>query len=460
MKPLLNKDFLKILSTANFGLKTSGCMATPGFSLKIRPPRERLLRPLYGSDGGKYSYLYLRMKVITRTIWILSVVSLLADVASEMLYPVVPLYLQQIGFSVALIGLLEGIAEFTAGLSKGYFGKRSDETGLRLPFIKFGYLLSAVSKSMMGLLSMKLWVFFARTADRLGKGVRTAARDALLSQESTKETKGRVFGFHRSMDTIGATIGPILALVYLYFFPGDFTTLFLLAFIPGLLSVLLIFLLKEKKLPASTLGKGGFFSFFKYWTVAPAEYKKLVTGLLLFTAFNSSDFFLLLKTKEAIGAEPVQINGLRFTSDTITILAYIFYNLVYAAASYPAGSLSDRFGMKKVFLTGLFLFAFVYGGFALDPSVPAIFILFFFYGIFSAATEGVAKAWITNISHNAHTATAVGLYTSMQSICALLASIVAGLLWNFTGSFLVFALTSLVTMISFTWLLLTVKQGR
>ncbi|MBD0295118.1 MAG: MFS transporter, partial [Flavisolibacter sp.] len=187
------------------------------------------------------------MKSINRTVWVLSVVSLFADVASEMLYPIIPVYLQKIGFSVFLMGALEGLANFTSGISKGYFGKRSDETGLRLPFIKWGYFLSALSKPMMGLFTWPLWIFFARTTDRLGKGIRTAARDALLSQNATPETKGKVFGFHRSFDTLGATIGPIAALVFLSFYPEQYATLFYLAFLPGLLSVALVFLVKEKR---------------------------------------------------------------------------------------------------------------------------------------------------------------------------------------------------------------------
>src|SRR3954464_11178614 len=142
------------------------------------------------------------MRVLNRTVWILSLVSLFADIASEMLYPVIPVYLKEIGFSVLLIGILEGVANFTSGLSKGYFGKMSDEKGLRLPFVKTGYLLSAISKPMMAFFIYPLWIFFARTIDRLGKGLRTAARDALLSQNATPETKARVFGFHRAMDTL------------------------------------------------------------------------------------------------------------------------------------------------------------------------------------------------------------------------------------------------------------------
>src|SRR6187549_3431387 len=189
------------------------------------------------------------MRIITRTVLILSLVSLFADIASEMLYPVIPVYLKEIGFSVMWIGILEGFVNFTAGISKGYFGKLSDEKGLRLPFVKLGYFLSAISKPLIGLFVAKFWIFFVRTLDRLGKGVRTAARDALLSQEATKETKARVFGFHRGMDTAGATIGPALALLFLFFYPGQYRTIFFIAFVPGLVSVALMFLLKEKKQP-------------------------------------------------------------------------------------------------------------------------------------------------------------------------------------------------------------------
>ena len=387
------------------------------------------------------------MRIINRTVVILSVVSLFADIASEMIYPVVPVYLKEIGFSVLLIGILEGVAEFTSGISKGYFGKLSDEKGVRLPFIKAGYFFSAISKPMMAILVYPLWIFFARTIDRFGKGLRTAARDALLSQQSTKETKASVFGFHRAMDTVGAAIGPIIALVFLYFFPKKYSSLFYFAFIPGIIAVLLIFLLKEKKEPASTLEKGNFFSFLKYWKVASVEYKKLVVGLLLFALFNSSDVFLLLITKEVTG------------SDTTTIAAYIFYNLVYAAASFPLGKLADKFGIKNIFIIGLIMFAIVYGGFAFHPSVVVIFILFFIYGIYAAATEGIVKAWITNIAHDTNTATAVGFYTSCQSICSLLASIIAGFIWSQLGSSFTFGATAFIAFSVIIYFLLSFRKN-
>ena len=400
------------------------------------------------------------MRIITRTVLILSIVSLFADIASEMLYPIIPVYLKEIGFSIFWIGLLEGVVNFTAGISKGYFGKLSDEKGLRLPFVKLGYLLSALSKPLIGFFVTPIWIFFVRTLDRLGKGIRVAAKDALLSKEATKATKARVFGFNKSLDTAGATIGPAIALVFLLFYPGQYKTLFLLAFIPGIISVLFLFLLKEKKNPDSTLEKGNFFSFFKYWTIATPEYKNLVGGLLVFALFNSSDVFLLLKTKEVIGDQTVTMFGATFNSDTITIAAYVFYNLIFALSSYPLGILADRLGYKKVFVGGLALFAVVYAGFAFDLSIAGIFALFFIYGIYAAATDGVTKAWITNIAHNKNTATAVGFYTSCQSVCAFLASTIAGTVWTFMGSTFTFITTAAITSAVLVFFLFRAHPGK
>lgn len=399
------------------------------------------------------------MRIITRTVLILSVVSLFADIASELLYPIIPVYLDSIGFSALSIGILEGIANFTAGISKGYFGKLSDEKGLRLPFVKLGYLLSAISKPIMVMLTSPFLVFIARTSDRLGKGIRTAARDALLSQQTTPENKGRVFGFHRSMDTVGATIGPALALLFLFFYPRQYTTIFYFAFIPGIISVLLIFLLKERKQPVSTFRDGHIFSYFRYWKIASPEYRKVVVGLLLFALFNSSDFFLLLKAKEAIGDEKIILMGITFNGVTISVAAYVFYNLIYALFSYPLGILADKAGFKNVILFGMLLFAIVYAGFAFNPSVPVIFALFFIYGLYAAATEGVIKAWITNMAHKDNTATAIGFYTSFESFCALFSSIIAGALWSGLGSFYTFASASLITIIVIIYFLFRIRRN-
>ncbi len=397
------------------------------------------------------------MRIITRTVFILSLVSLLADIASEMLYPVMPVYLQHIGFSVLWIGILEGVVNFVAGISKGYFGKKSDELGTRLPFVRLGYMLSTISKPLIAVFTYPIWIFFVRTIDRLGKGVRTAARDALLSEQATPATKARVFGFHRAMDTTGAAIGPILALIFLILYPGNYKTLFYLAFIPGLLSVALIFFLKEKKASPSTLPKGNFFSFFKYWKIAHPQYRKIVAGFLLFELFNSSDIFLLLITKQTIGDSVIQIAGISFNADAITIGAYILYNLVYAIFSYPLGALADRFNFKKIILAGLLLYIIVYAGFAFNAGLITIFILFVVYGIYAAATEGVTKAWISNLAMGKNTATAIGFYTSCQSISSLLASIIAGAIWMYFGSAAAFLATAIVAAIVFIYFLFAVR---
>jgi MFS family permease len=376
------------------------------------------------------------LKIITRTVWILSVVSLFTDIASEMLYPVMPVYLKEIGFSILLIGILEGVAEATAGLSKSYFGKLSDASGKRLPFVRLGYLLSAISKPMMAVFIYPLWIFLARTTDRLGKGIRTGARDALLSDEATPETKGRVFGFHRAMDTLGAVIGPASALLFLYIYPGQYKTLFFIAFIPSIVAISFTYFIKQHKISQSkiSLRSASLFSFVHYWRKSSAAYKKLVIGLLAFTLINSSDVFLLLKVKEA---------GL---NDTWVIGVYIFYNFIYALAAYPLGRLSDWIGFKKTILIGFVLFATVYTGMAIVNDLYAFYGLFFLYGLYAAATESVAKAWISNIADKNDTATAIGTYTGFQSVFTMIASSLAGWIWLIFGSSATFLVSAVVAV--------------
>jgi MFS family permease len=383
-------------------------------------------------------------KGISKTVWVLSIISLCTDAASEMLYPVMPVYLKSIGFSIVFIGLLEGIAEAVAGLSKGYFGKLSDVSGKRVPFVQLGYTLSALSKPMLAFFINPIWVFFSRTTDRLGKGIRTGARDALLSDEATSKTKGKIFGFHRSMDTLGAVIGPAIALIYLYFNPSQYKNLFLLAFIPGLLAILSTLFLKQKNNPApKEKQKVSFFSFLNYWKQSDIRYRKLVIGLLVFALFNSSDVFLLLKVKEA---------GI---NDTYVIGIYIFYNLIYSLSAFPMGLLADKLGMKKIFITGLIIFSIVYAGMGITTELWWFVILFLLYGIYAAATEGIAKAWISNISDKKDTATAIGTYTGFQSICSLFASSFTGLIWYQWGSTTAFIGTAVVTFLVIVYFLLS-----
>lgn len=388
---------------------------------------------------GIQSIIHSMKTLLTRTVWLLGLVSLFTDMASEMLYPIMPLYLESIGFSVLGIGILEGIAEATAGLSKGYFGKLSDYRARKAPFVQLGYLLSALSKPLMAVWTAPLWVLGARTTDRLGKGIRTGARDALLAAEATSATRARIFGFHRGMDTLGAAIGPMLALFFLWAYPENYRTLFVLALFPGLLAVGFTLLLKE---PAEALpvrreegrGSPGFFAFLKYVPESSPAYRRLLWGLLAFALVNSSDLFLLLLLK---------YKGI---SDSVLIGFYIFYNLVYALAAYPAGGLADRWGLKPAFVSGLLLFAVVYGGMALADNWWHFGLLFLLYGLYAALTEGVAKAWISNLSKAEERATAIGTYEGLRSVATLLASSLAGLVWYQFSPAMLFGVTALLVL--------------
>ena len=389
--------------------------------------------------------------LLTRTVWLLGLVSLFTDMASEMLYPIMPLYLESIGFTVMGIGILEGIAEATAGLSKGYFGKLSDYRARKVPFIQLGYLLSALSKPLMALWTAPIWVLGARTTDRLGKGIRTGARDALLAAEATPGTRARIFGFHRGMDTLGAAIGPLLALLFLWRYPEHYRALFLLALFPGLAAVGFTLLLRERSSAETSRAQGkgeppGFFSFLRYIPESSLGYRRLLWGLLAFALVNSSDLFLLLMLKS------------RGISDSMLIGFYIFYNLVYALAAFPAGSLADRWGVKPAFITGLLIFAAVYGGMALAGDWWQFGFLFLLYGLYAALTEGVAKAWIANLAPAGERATAIGAYEGLRSVATLLASSVAGLVWYQFSPAVLFGGTAVLVLaivLYFRWKVLT-----
>lgn len=391
------------------------------------------------------------MKKFSRVIWILSLVSLFNDCASEMLIPVMPFYLKSIGFTVLFIGILEGFAGLTASFSTGYFGKLSDISGKRTVFVKSGYTLSALSKPLILLFINPLWVFFIRTLDRLGKGLRTGARDAILSEESETKDRAKVFGFNRSMDTLGAAIGPSFALLFLYFNPGRYTTLFIFSFFPGIIAVILTLFLKDKKYnnPVDIRIKPtrvSFFSQLSFINESNPEYKRLLTGLLLFALFNSSDVFLILKLKESkIG-------------DTIIIGIYIFYNLVYAFTSYPAGIIADKIGIKNIFLLGIFLFSLVYLGMAMHFPVYVYLLLFLIYGLYYSCTEGIAKAWLSLVCKKKDIATAIGVYSGFQGICAFIASTLTGFVWADLGSTFAFIITSCVALVSGVYLLLMTKR--
>lgn len=377
---------------------------------------------------------------ISRKVLILSLVSLFTDIASEMLYPVLPLYFKSIGFSIAFIGILEGIAEGLAGLSKGYFGQLSDYTGKRIVFIRLGYGLSALSKPMMALFSWPWWLFLTRTADRIGKGLRTGARDAVLAEESTPQTKGAVFGFHRAMDTTGAFIGPALAVVYLWYFPSEYGMLFVFAAIPGVIALFFTFRIKESNTPPNHLKKPGFLSYLKFRKSASTSYRRASSIFILFALFNSSDVFLLLRFKDA-GAPDLLLLGV-----------YILYNFMFAAFAYPFGRLADKLGLRTLLILGLFTFAIVYVGFALAHEQWMFIVLFLFYGLYAAATEGLAKAYISKFSSKEKLGTALGSFAALQSVATMIAGGITGWIWYTYNAEIALIISSMGALCAALWL--------
>ncbi len=384
-----------------------------------------------------------KAKTFSKTVIILSLVSFFNDTASEILYPIMPLYLSSIGFTALYIGILEGIAEAVAGISKGYFGKLSDLKGKRLPFVTAGYALSSISKPLFALFANQVWVLSVRTLERLGKGLRTAPRDALLSENSAPENRGKVFGLHRAMDTLGAVIGPLLALLYLHYYPEDYKTMFLLAFFPSAVAVLLTLFVRDKGRKADT-GKYSlrhYFSFFNYWKEAGKHYRLLAAGLFAFALINSSDMFLLLMVKN-LGY-----------SDSEVIKAYVFFNLIYALTSLPAGALADKIGFRKSMLAGFLIFAAAYAMIAVASGKAMVYGAFVLYGIFPSLTEGVSKAWISNITVKEKLGTAIGFFTGVGSIFTLLSSIIAGYIWSIWGPEVMFAFASAGAVVVFLYFL-------
>ncbi|MBT9543840.1 MAG: MFS transporter [Candidatus Sericytochromatia bacterium] len=383
------------------------------------------------------------MITYSRVIWLLALVSLLTDISSEMLYPVMPFYLKQIGFSMLVIGCLEGLAEALAGLSKGYFGQVSDLTGKRVSFIRGGYLLSALAKPLLAVSPWIFWVFGARLLDRLGKGLRTAPRDALLSSQATPQTQGQVFGLHRGMDTLGAVIGPVFALGFLLLWPGLYQGLFLLAFIPASLGVSLTFLLKDsphRSLASQTKQVIPFWGYFSYWEKATPGYRRLVAPMLFFGLMNASDAFLLLRAQQLGWSE----NGV--------IALYIGYNLLYALAALPVGHLADQLGMRRLLQVGLLLFSAVYAGFAWNQQKEILWLLFAVYAIYAACNESLVKAWISKITPEHERGTALGFYVSLSSLMALLASVLAGVLWQMLSPVWPFAISASGALLVWVWM--------
>ena len=350
-------------------------------------------------------------------------VSFFMDVASEMVYPVVPLFLTAVlGAPVAVLGAIEGIAEVIVSIMKGVSGWHCDKLGRRVPYIRWGYGLGAISKPFMAMAFSWPMILLARAVDRTGKGLRTTARDALIADAVDASRGGQAFGFHRMMDTAGAMIGVLLATMLLFLLPGHYRTIFLIATVPGLAAVWLTFRLREAaKTPTgapspSRVPLGG-----KPWSGLPQAFWLTLAPLLVFAFANSSDTFLILRAKDL---------GL---TDTQSIMAYLLFNLVYALSAYPLGILSDRMGRWKMVLTGWTLYGFVYLGVA-NAGMGDVWWLFALYGLFMGLTEGVGRALIRDRIPEDRKGTSMGIFHMGVGLMMLAGSVTAGLCWDLIGS--------------------------
>ncbi|HTZ11967.1 MAG TPA: MFS transporter [Candidatus Margulisiibacteriota bacterium] len=350
---------------------------------------------------------------------LLGITSLLTDISSEMVYPILPLYLVTVlGAGPAVLGFIEGIAESTASLTKVFSGYFSDKTKSRKPFTILGYSGSAVGKLLL-FLSVNWWfVLFGRTVDRLGKGIRTAPRDALIAESARADKRGAAFGIHRAMDTLGAAIGVLLAYFLVTRYKGNFKNIFMFSLLPALAAVFFLFFVRERKKPMLSGGE----RIRLKWRSLDKRLKLFLIFTFIFTLGNSSNQFLLLRAKDL--GNPI----------ATVILLYLVYNLVYALVSYPAARLSDKIGRKKILVLGYLFYGLVYLGFAQAKPGFNLWLLFGLYGLYIGFTEGVEKALLTDISPLDLRATTIGLHATLVGIGLLPASLFAGFLWKFFGA--------------------------
>jgi len=383
---------------------------------------------------------FVKIKKIPATVAVLGLVSFFNDLASEMIYPIVPIFLTTVlHASIPIIGFIEGFVEAVASITKYFFGVYSDYLRKRKIFVTLGYSFSAISKILIGLAFGWQMVLLARFVDRVGKGIRTAPRDSLLLENTTPQDKGYIFGFHRAFDSLGAVFGPLLALVILYFLKDNIRQTFFIAFIPAFIAILLLaFFVKEKKQDFK-VEKYKFVKInFKNMDI---RLKLFLVISFLFAVGNSSDVFLLLQAKN-LGLATIAV-----------VLAYVLYNISQTIFATPAGILADKFGAKKIFAGGLLVFSIVYLFFGLIHSSFWIWFLFPVYGVYIAATDGVSKAYVSEFIEKKESGTYFGAYYTLTAIGTFFASVIGGLLWNFINPSATFFYGSIMAFSAFIILL-------
>ncbi len=383
-----------------------------------------------------------------RNVFVTGIVSFFMDMSSEMIYPLVPLFLANtLGVNKSVIGLIEGIAESTASLLKVFSGWFSDRIGNRKWLMAVGYGISTLSRPIVALASGWHHVMGSRFIDRFGKGVRTAPRDAIIAESAEKAYLARAFSFHRSLDTMGAVVGPALAFFFLGIFSNDYRKIFWLSMIPGVIAVLLIiFFIAEKKKVTEVHSEKPKLTLKHFdW-----RFRFFVFIVAVFALGNSSDVFLILRA-EQVGIQTTMIP-----------IVYLLFNLIYSLSSIPAGIAADRFGKKRVILLGFVLFALLYYGFAAVSDTKAVWLLFSFYGLFMGLTEGIQKAFLATIIPSDFKATAFGVYNTIVGLATLPASLIGGWLWDKVSPAATFyfgAVTASISAVLFVVFIIAIKRN-
>jgi MFS family permease len=348
-----------------------------------------------------------------RNIFYAGIVSFLTDTSTKMVYSIMPLFLMSIGASKTTLSVIEGIAESTAALVKAGSGFFSDRIGRNKPFMAVGYAVTAIVTPLYALVASPLHVLGLRFVERFGKGVRTAPRDSLVAGSATKGDAGRSFGLHKAMDNSGAILGPLLAFAFLQVFPEDYRSVFLLATIPAVIGVLtIVWLIREAAKPKESLYKRFRFRDF------PPRFWLLMGIVFVFTLGNSTDALLIVKANE-VGVKVAYIP-----------LVYLVFNVVSVLLAVPIGRRSDRIGRERVLVFGYLVYAAVYFGFGWTSDVRAIFGLFAAYGVYSAATDGIQKAFVSDLLDRNKQGTGLGIYNALLGLTLLPASVIAGVLYD------------------------------
>jgi MFS family permease len=368
----------------------------------------------------------MRRAWLTRNLVVLTLVSLTQDAASELLYPLLPLFITGVlAAPPVVLGLVEGSAEAAAGISKYVAGRWSDGRR-RLPFVTTGYGMAALGKVIVAASYAWPTVLLGRVVDRVGKGVRSAPRDALIAASVPREDFGKAFGFHRSGDTLGAVIGPLLALAGLAVLDGNVRAVLWWAVVPAVLSTLLTLFVVERRAspaglaatPASGTGPPAAGRSSAPRSPLPRTFWRVTIVLVGISVVNFPDALLLLR-----------VSDLGFTTSQV-VLAYVAFNIVYTLGSYPAGAWSDRLARPLVYGVGLLAFAVAYAGLGLVGHSGWVFVLMGLYGVFPAFTDGVGKAWISSLVTDEHRGRAQGVFQSLTNGAVFVAGVWAGLTWT------------------------------